>query len=246
MIDMHQAEAVVHLTINRPAKKNALTREMYDLLSQRIRQAADDESVNAIVISGHGDVFTAGNDLDDFRARATDPNPQPSAGLGFIETLMDCDTPVIAAVEGIAIGIGTTLLLHCDSVIAGRSATFKTAFVDLGLVPEAASTVTMPLHLGARRAAELLLFGEVMDGVEARDCGLVSKVVDDGAAVTTALELAQRLAGKPREALRASKRLIRAPWRDQVREALERERAVFSERLRSDDCRQALTRMERR
>jgi len=246
MIDMHQAEAVVHLTINRPEKKNALTREMYGLLSRRIREAADDETVNAIVISGDGDVFTAGNDLDHFRARATDPNPQPSAGLTFIEALMECDTPVIAAVEGIAIGIGTTLLLHCDSVIAGRSATFKTAFVDLGLVPEAASTVTMPLHLGARRTGELLLFGEVMDGIEARDCGLVSQVVDDGTAVVAALELAQRLAGKPREALRASKRLIRAPWREQIREALERERAVFSERLRSDDCRNALARMQRR
>jgi len=150
MIDMHQAEAVVHLTINRPAKKNALTREMYGLLSRHIRAAADDKTVNAIVISGHGDVFTAG------------------------------------------------------------------------------------------------IFGEVMDGVEARACGLANKVVDDGTAVTAALELAQRLAGKPREALRASKRLIRAPWRDQVREALERERSVFSERLRSHDCRQALARLQRR
>jgi len=246
MIDMNQTDAVVRLTINRPAKKNALTREMYGQLERCIRAAGDDPAVNAIVISGRGDVFTAGNDLDDFRARATDPNPQPSAGLAFIETLMECDTPVIAAVEGIAIGIGTTLLLHCDSVIAGRSATFKTAFVDLGLVPEAASTVTMPLHLGARRATDLLLFGDVMDGLEARDCGLVSKVVEDGNALAAALELAQRLAGKPREALRASKRLIRAPWRDQVREALERERAVFSERLRSDDCREALSRMQRR
>lgn len=246
MIDMQQADAVLHLTINRPAKKNALTREMYGLLSRHIREAASDPGVHAIVISGHGNVFTAGNDLDDFRARATDPDPRPSAGLAFIEALMECDTPVIAAVEGIAIGIGTTLLLHCDSVIAGRSTTFKTAFVDLGLVPEAASTVTMPLHLGTRRATDLLLLGEVLDGAEARECGLVSRVVDDGAALTAALELAKRLAGKPREALRASKRLIRAPWREQVREALERERSVFSERLRSDDCRQALARMQRR
>lgn len=246
MIDVQQADGVLHLVINRPDKKNALTRSMYEALARAIRAANGDEQVSAIVISGAGSVFTAGNDLDDFRARATDDNPGPSAGLAFIETLMECDTPVIAAVEGLAIGIGTTMLLHCDTVISARSATFKTAFVDLGLVPEAASTVTMPLHLGARRAADLLLLGEVLDGDEARECGLVSRAVEDGAAVDEALALARRLVAKPRDALRASKRLMRAPWRDQVKEALERERAVFTERLRSDDCRDALDRLTRR
>lgn len=246
MIDVQQADGVLHLVINRPDKKNALTRSMYETLSHAVNAATDDERVSAIVISGAGPVFTAGNDLDDFRARATDDNPRPSAGLAFIETLMNCDTPVIAAVEGLAIGIGTTLLLHCDSVISARNATFKTAFVDLGLVPEAASTVTMPLHLGARRAADLLLLGEVLNGDEARECGLVSRVVDTGDAVEEALALARRLAAKPRDALRASKRLMRAPWREQIKEALERERAVFAERLRSDDCRAALERLARR
>lgn len=246
MIDVQQSAGVLHLVINRTAKKNALTRPMYDALASALSNANKDDQVSAIVISGAGNVFTAGNDLDDFRARATDDNPKPSAGLAFIEALIHCDTPVIAAVEGLAIGIGTTLLLHCDSVIAGRGATFKTAFVDLGLVPEAASTVTMPLHLGARRTVDLLLLGEVLSGDEARECGLVSKVVDDGSAVAEALTLAARLAGKPREALRASKRLIRAPWREQINDALERERAVFSERLRSDDCRAALAKMTRR
>ncbi|MBW7471967.1 enoyl-CoA hydratase-related protein [Marinobacter sp. M216] len=246
MIDVQQADGVLHLVINRPEKKNALTRSMYEALARAVSVANEDEQVSAIVVSGAGAVFTAGNDLDDFRARATDDNPRPSAGLAFIETLMNCDTPVIAAVEGLAIGIGTTMLLHCDSVISARSATFKTAFVDLGLVPEAASTVTMPLHLGARRAADLLLLGEVLNGDEARECGLVSKVVDDGCAVHEALALARRLAGKPRDALRASKQLMRAPWREQIKEALERERTVFTERLRSDDCRAALARLGRR
>ena len=170
-------------------------------------------------------------------------NPKPSAGLAFIEALMVCDTPIIAAVEGLAIGIGTTLLLHCDSVIAGRSARFKTAFVDLGLVPEAASTVTMPLHLGSRRTADLLLMGDTLNGEEARECGLVSHVVDDGLAVDEALAQADALAAKPREALRATKLLIKAPWREAVSEALERERSVFADRLRSEDCRAALARM---
>lgn len=246
MIDVQQSGGVLHLVINRTDKKNALTRPMYNTLAGAVSTANEDARVSAIVISGAGNVFTAGNDLDDFRARATDENPKPSAGLAFIEALINCDTPVIAAVEGLAIGIGTTLLLHCDAVIAARGATFKTAFVDLGLVPEAASTVTMPLHLGARRTVDLLLLGEVLSGDEARECGLVSKVVADGAAVGEALALAGRLADKPRDALRASKRLIRAPWREQINEALERERAVFSERLRSEDCRAALAKMARR
>ncbi len=246
MIDIQQSGAVLQLTINRPEKKNALTRDMYQRLAAEVARANGDESIHAIVLSGVGGVFTAGNDLDDFRARATDANPKPSAGLAFIEALMNCDTPVIVAVEGLAIGIGTTLLLHCDSVITGRSATFKTAFVDLGLVPEAASTVTMPLHLGSRRAADLLLFGEVLSGEQAQDCGLASKAVADGDALTEALAQAERLAGKPREALRASKRLIRAPWRAQVEQALEREREVFSARLRSEDCQSALDLLARR
>lgn len=246
MIITHRAVGHVHLVISRAAKKNALTRAMYQQLSDEIGRAAADDRVNAIVISGEGNVFTAGNDLDDFRARAADENPEPSAGLAFIEALMACDTPVIAAVEGLAIGIGTTLLLHCDAVIAGRSARFRTPFVDLGLVPEAASTVTMPLHLGARRSADLLLMGETLNGEEARECGLVSRVVEDGEAVATALAQAERLAAKPRDALIASKRLIRAPWRVMIRDALERERPVFGERLGSADCRAALARMDKR
>lgn len=246
MIIAHRKVGYVHLVISRIEKKNALTRAMYQQLSEAVEAAAADTSVNAIVLSGEGSVFTAGNDLDDFRARATDANPQPSAGLAFIETLMNCDTPVIAAVEGLAIGIGTTLLLHCDSVIAGRSARFKTAFVDLGLVPEAASTVTMPLHLGARRTADLLLMGDVLNAEEGRECGLVSRVVEDGQAVEQALAQAGRLAAKPREALLASKRLIKAPWREMISDALERERPVFGERLRSEDCRAALARFGKR
>ncbi|WP_417539590.1 enoyl-CoA hydratase/isomerase family protein [Marinobacter sp.] len=243
MINKYREQKTIHFVIDRPSKKNAFTRSMYEQLAGYVREANYDEQVHAIVISGAEGVFTAGNDLDDFRARATDVNPKPSAGLAFIEVLMACDTPVIAAVEGVAIGIGTTMLLHCDSVFAGRSARFKTAFVDLGLVPEAASTVTMPLHLGSRMAAELLLFGETLDGTQAGECGLVSRVVDDGQALDSALAMAARLADKPRDALRASKRLMKAPWESQARQALDREREVFSARLRSDDCRNALGRM---
>lgn len=245
MIRTETGSGYVHLVIDRPGKKNALSRAMYQALVDGVRAAAADEGINAIVISGADGIFTAGNDLEDFRARAEDPQPQPSAGLAFIEALMDCDLPVIAAVEGLAIGIGTTLLLHCDAVVTGRSARFKTAFVDLGLVPEAASTVTMPLHLGSRRAAELLLFGDTLDGEQAVACGLAGTVVADGEATTAALAMARSLAAKPREALRASKRLMKAPWQSLAREALTREREVFAQRLRSEDCRQALARLGR-
>lgn len=246
MIDSQQSQGVLQLVINRTEKKNALTRDMYQQLSNAVSRANEDENVSAIVISGAGGMFTAGNDLDDFRARATDEHPKPSAGLAFIEALMNCDTPVIVAVEGLAIGIGTTLLLHVDVVVAAESAKFKTAFVDLGLVPEAASTVTMPLHLGARKATDLLLLGDVISGSEARDCGLASRLVSDGQALSEALVIAGNLASKPREALRASKRLIRAPWREQIEQALEREREVFTQRLRSEDCRAALDKLARR
>ncbi|MDX1633964.1 MAG: enoyl-CoA hydratase-related protein [Marinobacter sp.] len=243
MIQVEQESGVAHLTIARPEKRNALTRAMYQALADALDLAADDESVHAIVISGQGGQFTAGNDLDDFRARATADNPEPSAGLAFIERLMACDTPVIAAVEGLAIGIGTTLLLHCDWVVAAESAVFRTPFVDLGLCPEAASTVTMPLHLGFRQAAGLLLMGETLTAVPARDCGLVSVVVADGEATVEALARARDLARKPRQALRTSKRLLKAPWQELTVQALNRERDTFADRLRSDDCRRALDRL---
>lgn len=243
MIRTYKKNGYVHLLIARPEKKNALTRDMYEALSDGVNAAAADPEVNAIVISGDGGVFTAGNDLDDFRARATDTTPKPSAGLAFIETLMHCDTPVLIAAEGLAIGIGTTMLLHVDGVYAGRSTRFKTAFVDLGLVPEAASTVTMPLHLGARKSAELLLMGDVLSADEAAEIGLISRAVDDGEALNEAFAAAEKLAGKPREALRASKRLMKAPWQAMTKDALEREREVFGERLKSDDCHAALARM---
>lgn len=243
MIKTEQKPGIVHLLISRPEKKNALTRDMYEALSAGVEKAAADESVHAIVISGDGGVFTAGNDLGDFQSRATDSKPKPSAGLAFIEVLMNCDTPVIVAAEGLGIGIGTTMLLHVDMVYAGRSTKFKTAFVDLGLVPEAASTVTMPMHLGSRKAAELLLLGSTVSGAEAEACGLITRAVDDGQALAAAMECAEAFVGKPRGALQASKRLMKAPWRDATKEALEREREVFGERLLTEDFQAAMARM---
>lgn len=246
MIEVRQEAGLVHLVIARAEKKNALTRDMYAKLASEVDRAADDPDINAIVITGEGGVFTAGNDLDDFRARATDPSPKPSAGLAFIERLMMCDTPVIAGVEGLAIGIGTTMLMHCDVVIAAESALFRTPFVDLGLSPEAASTVMMPLQLGYRRATDLLIMGESITGQASLDSGIASQLVPDGAATEEALATGRKLGSKSRDALRASKRLLKAPWREQALAALERERNVFAQRLRSPECQYALQTISRR
>lgn len=246
MIEVNHENGLVHLNINRPEKKNALTRDMYEILGREVNAAAADTSVHAIVITGEGKDFTAGNDLDDFRNRAADASPKPSAGLAFIECLMNCDTPVIAGVEGRAIGIGTTLLMHCDAVVAGQSAAFKTPFVDLGLCPEAASTVMMPLQLGYRTATRLLILGEAIAGAEAQDSGLITRLVADGSATEQALSDARALVAKPREALRVSKQLLKAPWRDQAMAALNRERDKFGERLKSDECQTILAGMNKR
>jgi enoyl-CoA hydratase/carnithine racemase len=233
---------VLALTIDRPSKKNALTVSMYQTLSRHVAEADRDPAIGAILLTGAGDCFTAGNDMGDFRERAEAMEPKPSSGLAFIEQLMACDTPVVAAVRGLAVGIGTTLLLHCDFVLADRSARFRTPFVDLGLCPEAASSFLMPLMLGFRRASDLLLAGDSLDAEEALRCDLVSRLCEEGELQSAALELATRLAAKPRESLRLSKSLMRRYWREAVAEALEIERGHFTERLQSDDCKAALDR----
>lgn len=236
------AQGISHLRFNRPEKKNALTQAMYQELSARLCAADRDAAVGAIVLSGVGDCFTAGNDLADFRVQPEDSSPRPIAGLDFIEQLMGCETPVIAAVKGMAIGVGTTLLMHCDLVVAARSALFRTPFVDLGLCPEAASSFLLPLLVGYRKASELLLLGEALDADTALRCGLVNRVVEDTALEATALELARSLAAKPRESVRLSKALMRRAWAAQVKETLQIERELFADRLRSPECQAVLAR----
>lgn len=232
--------SVCHLQIDRPHKKNALIEEMYRALAAQIRLADADEAIGTILLSGTGGSFTAGNDIHDFRERAQAAEPRPSAGMDLIECLMNCQTPVVAAVQGLAIGIGTTLLLHCDFVLAGRSAVFRTPFVDLGLCPEAASSLLMPLMIGFRKASELLLAGETLDADTAWRCDLVNRVVDDAELESAALALAQRLAAKPQASLRLTKQLLRRAWLQPVKETLDLERTLFGERLKSPECQTAL------
>lgn len=240
MIEVTRETGIVRMTIRRPEKKNALTPDMYNTLSASVDEAGADSSVHALVITGCEGIFTAGNDIDDFRGRAVAESPGPSAGLAFIERLLCCDTPVIAGVEGPAIGIGTTLLLHCDLVISGDSAVYRTPFTDLGITPEAASTVMGPLWMGLRRAKQLLVLGEELDAEAAVDSGLVTHRVDDEEVTGRALSEARKLTTKSRDALRAGKQLMLAPWREQALEALDREQRVFAERLQSNEVRRNL------
>jgi enoyl-CoA hydratase/carnithine racemase len=235
-----RSQGVLTLRMQRPDKKNALTAAMYDRMRESIAAAGEGSDIRAILITGTADCFTAGNDLLDFQKRATATAPSPSSGLLMIEAMMDCDVPVVAAVNGLAVGIGTTMLPHCDIVYAGRSAVFSTPFVDLGLCPEAASSLLLPLVAGPRRAAEMLLAGDVLTAQDALDCGLVSRLFDDAETEERAFAQAVRLAQKPVESVRLTKRLLRRFWATAVADTLDYERDRFGERLKSDDVQAAL------
>ena len=228
---------VLHLALDRPDKKNALTRAMYGALADALEEAAADPGVRAVVLSGRGGVFTAGNDLGDFMM---DPPTGPdSTVFRFLRNAVGFSKPLVAAVAGPAIGIGTTILLHCDLAYAAPDALFKMPFVDLGLVPEAASSLLLPRIVGPARAAELLLLGESFSAETAREIGLVNAVVADPTA--HALERAATLAAKPPEAVRQSKALMRRETADAVGETMAHEGALFVERLGSPEAQEAFT-----
>jgi len=230
------AGRVTTIRLDRPAKKNAITTEMYAALGDALSAAAADAAVRAVVLGGSRDCFTSGNDLGDF-ARAAQGAGDTGAGLRFLHTLAGFDKPLIGAVAGVAIGIGTTMLLHCDLVYAAPTARFRTPFVDLALVPEAGSSVLLPALVGPRRAAQLLLLGEQMDAPTALSWGLINAVVDDPDAAAGAA--ADKLGGLPPGALRATKALTRRAGRDAVAEAMRIEGEAFAERLRSPEAMEA-------
>ena len=228
---------VLHLVLDRPDKKNALTRAMYAALADALEAAAADGSVRAAVLSGRGGVFTGGNDLGDFMV---DPPTGPDSPVfRFLRAAVGFPKPLVAAVEGPAIGIGTTILLHCDLAYASPTALFKMPFVDLGLVPEAASSLLLPRLAGQVRASELLLFGEAFEARTALEVGLVNAVVEDP--VAHALERAAVLAGKPPSAVRLTKALLRSDTADAVGATMAREGELFVERLGSPEAEEAFT-----
>src|SRR6266478_2340572 len=217
--------SVLCVVLNRPTKKNAMTSGMYLTLTDVLNGAAKDERIRVVLWHGAGDSFCAGNDVEDF----------------LMNALIDFDKPLIAAVHGAAIGGGTTMLTHCDFVYAGESAKFQMPFVNLAAVPEFGSSCSVPARIGHIRAAELILLGLPFDAKRAADLGFVTQVVSDQNLLATATETARKLAAKPAGALRASKRLMKRSFREQLKVAMKVENEEFSAQVRSVDAKEALT-----
>jgi enoyl-CoA hydratase/carnithine racemase len=233
-----RSASVLRVQLNRPAKKNAMTSSMYVTLADVLNDAAKDERVRVVLWHGAGDSFCAGNDIEDFLKNPPGPGNFPQARL--MNALVDFDKPLIAAVQGAAIGGGTTMLTHCDFVYADESAKFQMPFVNLALVPEFGSSFTIPTWTGHIRAAELILVGQPFDARKAAELGLVTQVVSDQNLLATATETARKLAAKPAGALQASKKLMKQSFREQIKAAMQAENEEFSAQVRSEDAKEAL------
>jgi enoyl-CoA hydratase/carnithine racemase len=233
-----RSESVLRVQLNRPMKRNAMTSRMYATLTDVFNNAAKDEDTRVVLWHGAGDSFSAGNDIEDFLENPPGPGDSPQARL--MNALLDFDKPLIAAVHGAAIGGGTTMLTHCDFVYAGESAKFQMPFINLAVVPEFGSSCSVPARMGHIRAAELILLGLLFDAKRAAELGFVTQVVPDQILMTTATEAARKLASKPARALQASKRLMKRPFRAQIKAAMEAENQEFSALVRSEEAREAL------
>jgi len=230
-------DGVATIEIARPEKKNALTVEMYQAMADAITDATDDAAVRALLITGQPGIFTSGNDLEDFMSRPRGGEDSPV--FQFMRALVDCDKPVVAAVTGAAIGIGTTMLLHCDFVYVADDARLAMPFAGLGLVPEFASSLLVPQLMGPRRAAEKLLLGDPFTAETAVECGIANAVLPAGEVMAHARRVAERFNALPPGAVRESKRLLRAPLRDAVLAQIRTEGEAFGRRLTSPEAREA-------
>jgi enoyl-CoA hydratase/carnithine racemase len=228
---------ILRVELNRPGRKNALTASMYTGLAEIFDDADKDESVRVVLWHGAGDSFSAGNDVSDFIKNPPGPGESPQARL--MDAFIRFEKPIVVAVQGAAVGSGTTMLTHCDFVYAGESTKFQLPFINLALVPEFGSSYSLPTRIGHLRAAELFLLGERFDAARAAELGLVTRVVPDQHLLATATETAQKLAAKPGGALQASKRLIKRPFSDEIRAAITAEMQEFSERVRSAESKEA-------
>lgn len=224
--------------MNRPDKKNALTAAMYETMAGTLENAGSHPDIRCVVIAGGPSAFSAGNDLAEFAQAATAGEGLGSSVVRFLHALARSERPLVAAVQGLAVGVGTTMLLHCDHVVAGTDARFSTPFVGLGLVPEAASSLLAPRLMGHRRAFELLVMGRPLDAAAAQACGLVNAVVPPGDVEAEAMKAAHHIAALPAEAVAASRRLMRGPP-DETVARIDEEVRLFKERLRSTEAQAA-------
>ena len=230
--------AVFEIAFNRPARKNALTHAMYEALSESMRAAEGDDGVHAILFHGAPDVFTAGNDIADFLERP--PSGPDAPAFRFIESVLAGTKPLVAAVNGAAVGIGTTLLLHCDLVYAGENARFCLPFTQLGLLPEFGSSYALPLVAGYQRAAELLLLGEPFGPDKALAAGFVTRVVADAQTLATAREAGDKLCALPRKSIRVTRALMREAHRAAIATQARAESEHFRGMLGEPAAREAL------
>lgn len=229
--------SIFTLTIDRQDKKNALTTAMYSELSAEIARAVADPAVRVIVLHGEGPDFSSGNDLVDFVANP--PQDTSAPVFQFINGVRTCPKPIVAAVEGLAIGIGTTILLHCDLVYAASNTRFKMPFVDLGVTPEAGSSWILPKNFGYQRAAELLYLCPIFDAETASKAGFVTRIVEPGTAMDNALRAAEALAAKPPAAVRATKALLKTDG-DSLEARIATEATIFSEGLKGGEFAEAV------
>jgi enoyl-CoA hydratase/carnithine racemase len=231
--------SILRIQLNRPKKLNAMTSAMYLALAGLFNEAAKNENTRVVLWHGAGDSFCAGNDIEDFLKNPPGPGESPQAAL--MKAFLDFDKPIVVAVQGAAIGGGTTMLTHCDFIYAGDSAKFQMPFINLALVPEFGSSCSVPARIGHLRAAELILLGTPFDARRAAELGLVTEVVPDKDVLAKATEAAQKLAAKPAAALQASKRLMKQPFREQIKAAMKAENEEFSAQVRSEDAKEAFT-----
>lgn len=232
------AGGVCEVRLNRPEKRNAITFAMYEALTRALTAAQADEGVRAVLLSGEGAGFCAGNDLNDFINGPEFSREHPVMGL--LRTLATFGKPLVAAVHGQTVGIGVTMLLHCDLIVAAASTRFSMPFVSLGLVPEAASSLLLPRLIGPQRAAELLLLGQPFDASTAHTLGLVNKVVEEAALLGEARALATAIARQPPVALTATRRLLRADPAP-ILARIEEEARLFGAQLKSEEFRAAVS-----
>jgi len=235
-IDTEQAGSIRRIQLNRPAKKNAMTSSMYITMAELLDGATKDDQIRVVLWHGAGGSFSAGNDLEDFMKNPPGPGESPQARL--MHALINFEKPLVAAVQGVAIGGGTTMLAHCDFVYAGESAKFQLPFVNLALVPEFGSSYLFPLRFGHVRAAELILLGQPFGASRAAELGLVTQVVPDQQLLAIATETARRLAEKPAAAVQACKRLLKQAFREQLEQAVKFENEEFAVRVRSDEAKE--------
>lgn len=238
-VKTHRAGGILTTTIARSEKKNALTNAMYGALADAIDSAASDREIRVILIQGEGDSFTAGNDIGEFAAQAAGSGPAERHVFRFLDSLARTNLPLVAAVQGKAVGVGTTMLLHCDYVILSEDAQLITPFINLALVPEAASSHLLPLRIGHARAFEMFAFGDPLPAVTALTWGIANRVVSNAELQGEARRAAERIAAKPHGSMTAMKQLMRDVAK--LESQMNAERAIFARRLESDEAREAFT-----